>query len=65
MSVEEYGVYKGSAGSAVKPVTSSVGLFVVSRVISVFAGISACAFAREYKASKLRKVRGMTLERPE
>ncbi|SEF00684.1 hypothetical protein SAMN04489740_3688 [Arthrobacter alpinus] len=44
MTVEEYGVYKGSAGSAVKPVNSAGGLLVISMIISVFSGISAVAF---------------------
>ena len=44
MSVEEYGVYKGSAGSAVKPVNSAGGLLVTSLIISIFSGISAVAF---------------------
>ncbi len=98
MSVEEYGVYKGSAGSAVKPVNSAVGLLVISLIISIFSGISAVAFvilwvqegfsaaagvlvpmllaaafaawswiyyARERKAEKLRKARGIDLIRPE
>ncbi|MDO5752253.1 hypothetical protein [Arthrobacter sp.] len=98
MTVEEYGVYKGSVGSAVKPVNSAGGLLAISLLISVIyafclvffvihwaqdgpqealknaiplllAGIfvpwSWVYFAREHKASKLRKARGITLIRPE
>lgn len=98
MTVEEYGVYKGSVGSAVKPVNSAGGLLVLSLIMSVFVGISAVSlasvwikdgfsavagilfpmllvtllliwswvyFARERKAEKLRKARGITLIRPE
>ena len=98
MSVEEYGVYKGSVGSAVKPVNSAVGLLVLSLLISLFTGIAVAGFfilwvqdgfnaargvllpmllaatftiwswvyfAREHRAEKLRKARGITLLRPE
>lgn len=98
MTVEEYGVYKGSTGSAVKPVNSAGGLLALSLIISVFSGISVVGFitlwvqdgfgaavgvlipmllaavfttwswlyfAREHKAEKLRKARGITLVRPE
>lgn len=98
MTVEEYGVYKGLVGSAVKPVNSARGLLVLSLLMTVFFGISAVSlaivwiqdgfgavagilfplllaaaftlwgwvhFARECKAEKLRKARGITLIRPE
>lgn len=35
LTVEEYGVYKGSAGSAVKPVNSAGGLLAISIVLTV------------------------------
>ncbi|MHA7268222.1 hypothetical protein [Arthrobacter sp. HLT1-20] len=98
MTVEEYGVYKGSVGSAVKPVTSAGGLLAISLIISaiyafciaffvihwiqaghqealkntiplllsgIFVPWSWVYFAREHRAEKLRKARGITLIRPE
>lgn len=98
MTVEEYGVYKGSVGSAVKPVNSARGLLAICLIASVPYGISVVSFvilwlqdgfsaaaklifplllitlllvwgwvyfARERKAEKLRKARGITLIRPE
>ncbi|MCP1502706.1 nitrate/nitrite transporter NarK [Curtobacterium herbarum] len=35
LSVEEYGVYKGSVGSAVPPVNSASGLLIISIVLTV------------------------------
>jgi hypothetical protein len=35
LTVEEYGVYKGDVGSAVKPVTSASGLLVLSILITL------------------------------
>jgi hypothetical protein len=35
LTVEEYGVYKGSVGSAVKPVNSAGGLLAISIVLTV------------------------------
>jgi len=43
LTVEEYGVYKGDVGSAVKPVTSASGLLVLSILITIFMG-AAIAF---------------------
>ena len=98
MTVEEYGVYKGSAGSSVKPVNSAGGLLAISLVLSgMYAGLltlfvihwiqagpqealkntvpmllvgifipwSWVYYARERKAERLRKDRGITLIRPE
>lgn len=98
MSVAEYGVYKGSAGSNVKPVSSARGPLMLSLLMTIFFGISAVSlaivwiqdgfgavagilfplllaaaftlwgwvyFARERRAEKLRKARGLTLIRPE
>ncbi|WP_154606038.1 hypothetical protein [Arthrobacter sp. AQ5-05] len=98
MSVEEYGVYKGSVGSAVKPVNSAGGLLAISLILSCLVAGALVAFtihwiqsgpaealkntvplllagmfvpwswvyyARERKAERLRKERGITLIRPE
>lgn len=98
MTVEEYGVYKGSVGSSVQPVNSAGGLLAISLVLSgMYAGLltlfvihwiqagpqealkntvpmllvgifipwSWVYFAREHRAEKLRKARGITLIRPE
>lgn len=98
MTAEEYGVYKGSVGSNVKPVNSAGGLLAISLLLSgmyaalltmfvihwiqagaqealrntvplllvgIFIPWSWLYFAREHKAEKLRKARGITLIRPE
>lgn len=98
MMVEEYGVYKGSVGSSVKPVNSAGGLLAISLLLTVINGAlwvmfiihwiqagpqealkntvllllagmfvpwSWVYFAREHKAEKLRKARGITLIRPQ
>lgn len=98
MSVAEYGIYKGSAGSAVKPVNSAGGLLLICLLITLFTGVSVVGFfilwvqdgfdaalavllpmllaatftvwgwvyfAREHRAEKLRKARGITLIRSE
>lgn len=98
MTVEEYGVYKGSVGSSVKPVNSAGGLLAISLLLTAINGalwvifivhwIHAgpqealkniiplllagmfvpwgwVYFAREHKAEKLRKARGITLIRPQ
>ncbi|MFF1250937.1 hypothetical protein ACFVYC_00360 [Pseudarthrobacter sp. NPDC058329] len=36
LTVEEYGVYKGSTGSAIKPITSAGGLLFLAILISLF-----------------------------
>lgn len=38
MTVEEYGVYKGSVGSSVKPVNSAGGLLTISLLLTVING---------------------------
>ena len=38
LTTEEYGVYKGSTGSAVKPVNSTSGLLVLSILITICMG---------------------------
>lgn len=44
MSVEEYGVYKGSVGSAVKPVNSAGGLLAISLILSFLVAGALVAF---------------------
>jgi len=39
LTVEEYGVYKGDVGSAVKPVNSAGGLLFLAILISLFSGL--------------------------
>lgn len=39
LTPEEYGVYKGSTGSVIKPVNSAGGLLFLAILISVFSGI--------------------------
>lgn len=39
LTVEEYGVYKGNAGSAVKPVNSAGGLLFLAVLISLFSAV--------------------------
>ncbi|MCB5292918.1 hypothetical protein [Arthrobacter sp. SO3] len=39
LTVEEYGVYKGSVGSALKPVNSAGGLLFLAVLISVFSSV--------------------------
>lgn len=41
LTVEEYGVYKGSTGSAVKPINSAGGLLFLAILISLSCGVSA------------------------
>ena len=98
LTVEEYGVCKGSVGSSVKPVNSAGGLLAISLLLTAINGAvwvmfiihwvqagpqealkntvplllagmfvpwSWVYFAREHKAEKLRKARGITLIRPE
>lgn len=43
LTVEEYGVYKGSAGSLIKPVNSAGGLLAICLLISIFALASIAA----------------------
>ena len=39
LTIDEYGVYKGSTGSAVKPVNSAGGLLFLAILISLFSGV--------------------------
>lgn len=39
LTIEEYGVYKGDVGSAVKPVNSAGGLLFLAILISLFSGV--------------------------
>lgn len=39
LTVEEYGVYKGSTGSAIKPINSAGGLLFLAVLISIFSGV--------------------------
>ena len=39
LTVEEYGVYKGDVGSAVKPINSAGGLLFLAILISVFSAV--------------------------
>lgn len=39
LTVEEYGVYKGSTGSAIKPINSAGGLLFLAILISVFCAV--------------------------
>ncbi len=44
MSVEEYGVYKGSVASAVKPINSAGGLLVFSLIVFLCTRVSVVGF---------------------
>lgn len=39
LTVEEYGVYKGSTGSAIRPINSAGGLLVLAVLISLFSSV--------------------------
>ena len=39
LTVEEYGVYKGSTGSAIKPINSAGGLLFLAILISLFSSV--------------------------
>lgn len=39
LTVEEYGVYKGSTGSAIEPIHSAGGLLFLAGLISLFSGV--------------------------
>ncbi|WP_285244898.1 hypothetical protein [Pseudarthrobacter sp. fls2-241-R2A-127] len=39
LTPEEYGVYKGSTGSAIKPINSAGGLLFLAILISLFSGV--------------------------
>ncbi|MDN4643639.1 hypothetical protein [Arthrobacter sp. PsM3] len=39
LTVEEYGVYKGSVGSGVEPINSAGGLLFLAVLISLFSGV--------------------------
>ena len=39
LTVDEYGVYKGSVGSGVKPINSAGGLLFLAVLISIFSGV--------------------------
>jgi hypothetical protein len=41
LTVEEYGVYKGDVGSAVKPISSAGGLLFISILITVIMAVAA------------------------
>lgn len=43
LTVEEYGVYKGSVGSAVKPINSAGGLLFLAVLISLFSSVAVVA----------------------
>lgn len=42
LTVEEYGVYKGSVGSVIKPINSAGGLLFLAVLISLFSGVVLC-----------------------
>ncbi len=43
LTVEEYGVYKGSAGSVIEPINSAGGLLFLAILISLFSSVAVVA----------------------